>query len=510
MKSLLTTILLFVLAAGGVSASGRDTLAVYEAKAIATAGSGEFAPMYMTANRFGMITSANNILLSAKVERSLDLTRRFAWSFGAQVAGGYSSNVTYTRYNAGTRAWNPNKMHPARVFLQQLYAGAKWRSLFLNVGMKEYGSPMLNDNLSSGDLIHSPNARPIPQARVGFVDFQPVPFTKGFLQVGGEFAYGKFADADWWSNHSDNYNTMTVSGIWYVYRRLYFRSDPSRRFSMIIGAQAAGQFGGHTVYLHKGEVERTNNRGVKFVDFIKMIVPHEKGAEDFVQGNTLGSWDLKGTYLFKNGTELKAYMQWPWEDGSGMAKLNGFDGLYGVELSMPGDAPVLKGAVVEYLDLTNQSGPIHWAPADFPGTLITSQATGADDYYNNYYYGAYANYGMIMGTPMVLAPIYNLDGYNSIIANRVRGFHVAAEGFITPAVLWRAKIGYRKAFGNGYDPLLSPLHSTSALLSVKWQPISLKGFDIGADIAIDRGKLPANSFGAMLTVSYSGIIPLKK
>ena len=97
-------------------------------------------------------------------------------------------------------------------------------------------------------------------------------------------------------------------------------------------------------------------------------------------------------------------MESPWEDGSGIGKLNGFDGLYGIEYSS-GNKSIINGAVVEYLDFTNQSGPIHWAPNDFPGTTIKVQATGADDYYNNYAYNGYQYYGMSIGSPFIKSPL---------------------------------------------------------------------------------------------------------
>ena len=93
--------------------------------------------------------------------------------------------------------------------------------------------------------------------------------------------------------------------------------------------------------------------------------------------------------------------------------------------------------VVEYIDFMNQSGPIHWAPGDFPGTSLVSQATGSDDYYNNKTYNSYANYGLVLGTPVIMSPIYNTDGQILCLNNRMRGFHIGAEGSISPKVDYR-------------------------------------------------------------------------
>ena len=72
--------------------------------------------------------------------------------------------------------------------------------------------------------------------------------------------------------------------------------------------------------------------------------------------------------------------------------MNGLDGWYGIEYKS-GEQGIINGAVIEYVDLTNQSGPIHWAPNDHD-TPITTEAPGADDYYYNYAYKGYQYYGM--------------------------------------------------------------------------------------------------------------------
>ncbi|MDE5745367.1 MAG: capsule assembly Wzi family protein [Paramuribaculum sp.] len=174
-----------------------DTFASWRAEGIATLSSGSFAPHYLAANRFGIVSSGDNYLLSAKVERDLDKSSRFSYAFGAQCIGGYTSKIVYRKFDKFLDGFVKNPMTPSRAHVQQLYATAKWRSLFITAGLKEYEPALVDRELSSGDLIHSGNTRPIPQVRAGFVDFQPVPFTSGMLKIQGEFAYGKFTDARW-------------------------------------------------------------------------------------------------------------------------------------------------------------------------------------------------------------------------------------------------------------------------------------------------------------------------
>ena len=70
------------------------------------------------------------------------------------------------------------------------------------------------------------------------------------------------------------------------------------------------------------------------------------------------------------------------------------DGLWGVEWSNP-KGSWITGALIEYVDFRDQSGPIHWAPSDRPGSTISTEATGCDRYFNNSSFNANANYGKI-------------------------------------------------------------------------------------------------------------------
>ncbi len=96
-----------------------------------------------------------------------------------------------------------------------------------------------------------------------------------------------------------------------------------------------------------------------------MFIPREGTGEGFYQGNSLGSWDFKARYAFSGGSQLSAYFEWPWEDGSGIGKMNGWDGLWGLQYNFAKAGAVSK-IVVEYFDFTNQSSTVHWAPSDDP------------------------------------------------------------------------------------------------------------------------------------------------
>ncbi len=507
MRAYLLNIILLLLF-GSLSVSAQETVN-YAGEVRANAGSGTFAPLYMSALEQGTLSASRRLTVGLHLWHEMDTASRLSWAYGVKAYAGPSSSMDYERYDANA-GWTVNKRRDAAVWLQELYGTLKWRSLFLEVGMRNQHSPLLNEQLTSGDLIQSGNSRPLPGVRAGFIDFQDIPFTKGWVQIEGQLFYGRYTDSDWWADRYNYYMGHISHDQWMVYRRCYFRTKPSARLSVTVGVQCATQFGGTTDYYTRGVLSSSQPHSTKFKTFVKMLWPlqNDGGDEGFYEGNTLGSWDLKARYRLRDGSEVKAYFQWPWEDGSGMGKLNGFDGLWGVEYNFPARSTIVRGAAFEYLDLTNQSGPMHWDPDDQPGTDLGYRAEGADDYYNNAFYNPYASYGHAQGSPMVMSPLYNLDGYMQFVGNRTRAVHVAVIGAAGPRVDWRVKFGYRKAWGNGMVQLPEAIHATSFMLEGTYRLPQVPGLSIGARFALDHGTMPANATAGMVTIRYNGSITL--
>ncbi|MCH5346131.1 MAG: hypothetical protein J1E63_03420 [Muribaculaceae bacterium] len=499
-----------VMAMGGSTfAVADDNVAVAGALTAGAAG-GDFVPFYQGSLAGGRFVSSGNVQLEAMAISGLNLDKRFSWAAGVDLIADFASGIDYGRYDGVTQQWTTTSIHPARARVQQLFGAVKWRGVFLEAGMKEVIPAMGHERLSSGDLVASGNACPIPGGRIGFIDFQNIPFTNGWVQIQGEVFYGKMLDSDWWSDFGNRFNRHIAGGEWYNYKRCYFRTKPSQPFSVTVGMQAAATFGGWTRFYTRGEVTRYDKRKVKAWDLARMLIPTPSASEDFYDGNHLGTWDLEARYRLKNGDCIKARFSWPWEDGSAIGRRNGWDGLWGIEYVAATTGNLLDAAVVEYIDMTNQSGPIHFAPGDRPGIDIPTEATGADDYYNNVYYNSYANYGLSIGSPMLMAPAFNIDGYTGYIGNRMRGVHIACEGRLSPRVGWMLKGGYRVAYGNAKIMLLKPIHLTAVMAEVTYRTPWINGLNVGASVELDNGTMPGSTFGAMVKVSYNTNFNLKK
>ena len=497
----------FVLAFTSVLSLKAEYPLNYESLFTVGSGSGDFAPYYQSSLRHGRFTQADNAQIEAKLWRPVDIDKRFSYGFGVDIIGGYASAVDYEKYNPVDMKWGSHSERPSSVWIQQLYGDIKYRSVFISVGMKEHGSAILDQSLTSGDLVESGNTRPIPEVRAGFIDFQDIPFTKGWIQIQGEIGYGRMIDDGWWKDHFNYYNGTIRRDLLYNYKRCYFRTEPSRPLSVTFGMQAAAVFGGTTDFYFKGELAKSqkNISGIK--GFFKMLIPINDGEEGFYAGNHVGSWDIKARYRLKNGSEISAYASWLWEDGSGIGKLNGWDGLCGIGYRSS-KACLISGALVEFLEFTNQSGPIHFAPGDFPGTTIPDHVSGADDYYNNAIYGSWSYFGQSLGSPAMMAPVYNRDGYPHYIGNVMRGFHIGIEGYITPRIDYRLKGGYRKAWGTSKMMLPRPLDLTAVMMEASWRPVRIDGLSINASLELNRGSMPENSFGAMVGLRYTGLLNL--
>lgn len=489
----------------------------YSAELIGNAGSGNFAPHYIASNVHGVITQSNSCLLKLDLHRDLDLSKRFSWGFGASTVDGFASATDYSVYDVENKELTTRAVRPEMFVRQELYLDLKYRSIFLTLGAKELNSKMLNSRLSSGDLTISSNARPVPGIRAGFVDPQNIPFTNGWVQISGEIGYYRQTDNDWIRNHYNYYNHAITVNHWLNYKYCYLNTNPDKAFSFTLGLQASCQFGGEIHYYNKGELTSTIDMSPTLGTFFRTMVPggggNVQGDQLFVEGNHLGSIDLMGRYRFKKGTELKLYFQNPWEDGSGLGKMNGFDGLYGIEYKSASSKGIVTGAVVEWLEMMNQGGSVIYVPQDWEDLGIENQiqtpATGGDNYYNNYcYYSGYSNYGMSYGSPLVKSPLYNLDGHLKYTDNRMRAIHAAIEGRPFNNWAYRIMFSYTKSKGTIGVPITTPRENYSGMLECIYNWKNVPGLDIKAQIGFDKGELYGNNFGALLSVSYSGLLKL--
>lgn len=478
----------------------------WESSTFVNVGTGDFAPSLIMANRGGTITQSKGVYERVALFCPLEPKKRFSYSFAIDAYAQATSGISYSQWNYREKKLCMKSRRPAAVTLQQLYGMVKYRSVFLMAGMKEHDRTFLNNSLSSGDLTLSNNARPIPQIRVGFYDFVDIPFTNGWVQIIGDIAYGKFTDDKWNEDHFNYYNSFITTDVWFHYKRLYLRSKPSKRLSVTVGMQHAAQFGGYYRNFRKGECIGSHRDRVDFKTFIDMFVQKQFNDSHIVsealnfRGNHLGSWDVSFRYRLRNNDEMSFYIMKPWEDGTGIGWQNGFDGVWGIAYKFS-NQKYIKGALIEYLDFTNQAGPFLHEPTE----AIPSNPTGADNYYNNFKFNSWANYGMAIGSPALKSTIYNTDGFLEFQDNALRGFHMGMEGEIV-GIDWRMLLSWKESKGTHIYPRPKKIRSLSMMIGAGCKFPCVEGLSFNGQLGFDAGNLYSGCFGILLGVTYSGKI----
>lgn len=481
----------------------------YIVEASAHTASGTFAPHYMSANQYGIIMNGSGAYLRAGAFIEMDTTKRFSYAAGIDLMGIYESTSPTRRWENGT--FSMLQIRPQIFRIQQLYADLKYRAVFLSIGMRQkaHENPITNHRLSSGNLVLSGNSRPIPQVQAGFHRFVDIPFTQGWVQIKGDIAYGKFLGDNYLRNHYYQYSSFLTTNVFYHYKSLYLRSNPNNPFVVTIGIEDGVQFGGDTDTYRNGELVSSEKSTVNIKAFAQAFLPSSgdenanKGDQLFVYGNHVGAIDIALEYNFANRSQLRAYTQWIYEDGSGMNKLNGWDGLWGIAYHTHRNS-ILSDIVIEYIGLDNQSGAIPWQPTDRPGTQVTTQTSGGDDYYNNYRYNGWQQAGHGLGTPMSPSIMYNTDGYMRYLNTRVRGGHIALQGYMNSNWQYRIMASYREAWGTPFIPAKEDKYQGSMLIECTYSPQKLDGWKFCGAVAVDAGNLIGDNVGICLSITKSG------
>ena len=224
-------------------------------------------------------------------------------------------------------------------------------------------STYLNDDLSSGSMLVSKNAEPMP--KIGLLS---------------SHSFDKNRNINFGISHAlfDKSN-FYISPPMLHEKFIYLNFDYNQtHFS--IGLIHEAMWGGST----KKYGEFPNS----FKDFLKVFIaadgplldgePHANSL-----GNHLGVWDFQ----YRKTTDskiLKLYYQHFFEDTSGLRFANRFDGLWGIELS---NYIYNTNLLIEYIDTTNQN-------RDPPYVN--------DYYYSNYQYDSGWTYkGYVLGNPFI-------------------------------------------------------------------------------------------------------------
>jgi hypothetical protein len=323
------------------------------------------------------------------------------------------------------------------------------------------------------------------------------------LQLRGDFAVGRSFDTDY-LKYAYNDGPYYVNDVLWHHKSLHIRfldSENDNPFSAVIGMRHHAQWGGTSTNPAVGDQPHS------FKDFLR-IVGGSSGGESAtlsdqinVLGNHFGTYDIKLGYLNPK-LDVHIYKQHLFDDVSGMELFNLSDGLYGLQANIH-DFTWINKIVLEYLNTSYQSGPLHYIQYDH--SLYPGYGGGADSYYNNGDYNTGVSYfGRSLGSPLITSPEYNEKGWIGFQNNRVKAYHAGVSGRLSSQVAYRMLVASIDNLGTTGRPFLTRKQAYAGSLRLTYCHPRLEGWQFSAEIAADRGTMYKDNMGINLSIKKIG------
>ncbi len=486
----------------------------YRGELSGTVGSGDFAPLWMHSNRYGLSSvEPNSGYLRGGIFRDTKADSLYEWRHGYGLDVAIGANFTST------------------LIIHQAYYDLDWKHGRLSVGAKERGMELKNPMLSSGNQTLGINARPIPQVRVELPDYWTVPYTKGWLHIKGHIAYGMMTDNKWQHDFTGMKNQYT-DNVMFHSKAGYLRianDDYDYPLSFEAGLEMACQFGGNTFWKNNegGMTKVENGKGLS--SFWHAFMPgggdnYEKGSVyENSEGNQLGSYMIRLNYD-KPTWRTSVYWERFFEDQSGMFGVD-YDGygsgsewdshkerkyllydfkdmMLGWELELK-EKRWIRNILLEYLYTKYQSGPIYHDH----NKGVSDHIGGIDEYYNHHVYPGWQHWGEAIGNPLYYAQLYNDDGTLRFKNNRFMAFHLGVSGNPTNEISYRFLGTWEEGLGTYRAPYTKKKHQMSFLTEGTYTPIhlpALRGWSATISIGFDTGDIIGDNFGINLKIAKRG------
>lgn len=485
-KLLLPTLLLILISSLSAKAEWNDSVR-YKGEVVMNFPAGGNTPFWLLNNRYGISSiNGSHSYLRGSAFKDMDESKRFSWGAGVDLALGRGMQSAF--------------------YVQQLYAEAKYRCLDLMIGAKEMPGFISNPELSTGNLLYSGNAHPIPQVKAGIFDFADIWFTNGWVGIKGYLSFGKFTDSNWTENWVDKSAYKYTTGTLYHSKALFLKGGNAKKFpfEFEIGIEMATQFGG-TTYYPDGKVIKMPT---KLKNWFKAMVPMH-GGEDTpageqvnVEGNVLGSWNFAFSWKPQDDWNLKVYYQHMFEDHSMLwIQYPWKDGLWGAEAKLPKN-PWVSALVYEFLYTKDQAGPVYY---DYDA-LIPEQVSGRDNYYNHDIYNGWENWGMGIGNPLIISPVYNSPHDLRFTGNRLWAHHLGLKGDPTENMSYKLIASYQKNWGTYDIPFPEVKTCFNLLAEMNFRTPSLPGWQADVAFGMDCGSLIGRNFGLQVRISKTGFL----
>jgi len=374
------------------------------------------------------------------------------------------------------------------IFINTAYFKLKKNNLFVSFGRKRFDRD--NFILSSGSLIESTNAIPIPKVSFGIDQYHEVEFGKIQFSLKGNFAHG-------WLDKG-----QYIKAPFLHEKSLYLKKNLFDGYSFSFGLAHKALWAGETI------IHGKQPGGIK--DFIRVFFARPGSEKSIAQekentlGNHLGIWDFSIEKEYNNKL-IKIYLEHPFEDESSARWiLNEFDGKYGISVSQK-KSNLLSNFVYEYLNTMDQSGKEGASDSTY----------GWDNYYNHYIYqSGWTYYGRIIGNPLFTLGS-NKGRYSDgiyIINNRIKAHHIGLSGSFIKNINYRILYTYSENYGifpdeNYYDSIKQDyvfnggLVQRSGMIELLYNDV-WRRLDLTLAYGIDNGDLLNKTDSFMIKIDY--------
>ena len=410
-------------------------------------------PFWLYANRDGIVdSSSTNWINELRFEQLLTENEDISLYAAGNIAGRLSGEST--------------------LFVPELYLRAEAYGLRLQAGRFPQTMGLGNHELSSGSIMMSRNATPIPGISISTPDFLVVPYTDGDVQVKGSFSHGWMGD--------DRF----VEGSFLHHKSAYLR--------LYIGNFSATGGLIHNV-VWGGRHPELGRLPQSFGDFLRAVAGKSAEERDGtpvnetkgVIGNSVAAYDFGLQYEHEQFTLLfsrmyfleasispKPIVETPW------------DGSWGLHLNLESEGHFLNAISYEYINTTqaNRSG----------------QVLREDNYYNNgIYLSGWTYKDRVLGNPLFL-----FDAANNLVFNNVfLAHHLGVKGTVSRQLSYTAFATFSRNYGNVFTPG-EHFDQLSGYLRVAYSLPQRDSLSLFASIAADIGELYSEKAGFQLGFSW--------
>jgi hypothetical protein len=379
--------------------------------------------------------------------------------------------------------------HTNTLHVLQLYGKVQYRGLRLSVGRFPETIGATQPALSSGAMLVSRNAPPVPKLKLSTPSYLDVPLTGGHVQVRGRWSDGRLS------------SERTIEGA-LLHQKTFYLKLNAPPFA------ASGGLVQNTTWGGKGLPHG-------LTDYLNVVTGNQASTRRDPNrvGNTVAAYDLALQYA-SDDWQFRASRLFYLEDTVSMRLRSPWDGMWGLSLRRTHGHGWIDGVLYEHINTIQQDA--------LPGA-----PRGRASYYNHFLYESGWTYeGTVLGSPLLVFS----QKQNRVVNNMIIGHHVGLTGTPKPGVRYTMGLTYSRNYGVCEDQIITgtcdivasePVppdqqvrprgtlreDQYSAFVEVRYRLSEAPGLQFVGSTAVDVGEFYGDRWGIRIGLRWSGSIP---